>query len=90
MVSTKITSRDEFKALFKDSTYVDVAISLNHGAFSRKEMALNEDGSFWVMNCIDGTTLTLGEDELFDPLSEVHNIGKAFELGALFHLNYND
>ncbi len=90
MTKTLVTSVDHLIKILsgKHTTYHDFAVQLSHGAFSRKEMALNEDGSIFIFNGIDGTTLTLTPEELFtNPWT---NIGKAITENAFFHLNYNN
>lgn len=88
MTQTKITTIEEFSAILKtpNQTYHDFAIALKDGVFSKKEIALNEDGTYFILNNIDGTTQNLTIPQIFD--EDFTNIGKALNNGAFYHLNY--
>ena len=88
MTKTLVNNVDEFLAILKNParSFNDFAISLSHGASSRKEMALNEDGTIFILNNIDGTLQHLTPEELFDPT--LTNIGEAINKKAFWHLTY--
>lgn len=90
MTSTKINTIEEFNEILKtpNQTYHDFAIALSEGVFSKKEIAMNEDGTYFILNNIDGTVQNLTSAELHD--EDLTNIGKALNNGAFYHLNYND
>ena len=93
--SKLITSLNELKEACKEDEVVDFAITLNGGAFSRKQIfyhhpVFTEDqeyaGKFEVTNCIDDTTQLLTEEEIMDPFSDVTNIGKAISYKAFYQI----
>lgn len=88
MTRTLINNVDELVTILKspNRTYHDFAVTLNGGLYSKKEMALNQDGTIFILNGIDGTTQNLTPDELFD--ESLTLIGKAINGGAFYHLIY--
>ena len=88
MIKTPVNSVDELLAILKTPgrTYHDFAILLNSEMFSKKEMALNEDGTIFILNNIDGTVQNLKPEELFN--TELTTIGKNIKRQTFMHLTY--
>ena len=88
MTKTPVNTVDELIAILKTPgrTYHDFAMQLGFNMFSKKEMALNEDGTIFILNNIDGTVQNLTPEELFDP--SLTNIGDAITRQAFTHLIY--
>jgi hypothetical protein len=88
--SKKIKSVDELRDILMDNEdegYLDFAISLNGGAFSRKEIMYNAiSGKFLINNCIDDTEQDLSAKQLMNP--KLTNIGEAITKGAFYQLIY--
>lgn len=84
---TKIQSVEDLKAKCTNS-FEDFYIFLNKGVYSRKEISYSpDDDSFFIINCIDGTTQELTSQELFD--ESLTNIGKAINLNSFSHVSYD-
>lgn len=71
--------------------YLDFALVLNGGCFSRKEIAVyrtpkTKQLRFDIRNCIDDSRQSLSEKQIMD--SRYTNIGEAIIKGSFYHLIY--
>jgi len=78
---TRIDSVDELRQVLENGRQ-EFKMLLNFGAFSRKEIALEPDGRFWVFNLIDDSKCILTAEELMDEGQTL--IGKAIGKGAFW------
>jgi len=78
---TRIDSLDDLRKVLAHGMQ-EFKMVLNGGLFSRKELALEPDGRFWVFNHIDGSEFTLTAEELID--RNVTLIGEAVTKGAFW------
>lgn len=78
---TRINSIKELRESVKRG-YHDYLIALNSGLRSSKRILIKEDGTFEILNEIDGTLQNLSEPQLND--KSLTNIGKAIDRGAFY------
>lgn len=77
----KVTSIAMLEKAFDEHDQHDLAVALNHGAFSRKEVIRFTDGTLMIFHSIDGTT------QNFDSFADLFAntiLGDAFDQGALY------
>ncbi len=87
MTTKQIKTIAQLKKILKkhgNASYLDFAITLNGGGFSRKEIMLGNDNLFYINNCIDDIEQELTDKELMD--KECTNIGTAIKLGAFYQI----
>ncbi len=67
------------------ANYLSFAIILNKGGFSRKEIGLNDDDTFFIFNCNNNTQQDLSEKELMD--ERLTFIGRAMKFNSFIFIN---
>ena len=78
---TRIESAQQLREAVLNGSH-DFFIRLNFALKSSKTIDVEKDGSFSVVNEIDGTEQTLTEEQLRD--ASLTNIGTAIERGAFW------
>ena len=78
---TRINSTAELRDTVKKGEH-DFFIVLNYGFRSSKNIHLNKDGTFKILNEIDDTVQNLSEAQLND--ENLTNIGKAIGYGDFY------
>jgi len=78
---TRIDSLDDLRKVLSHGMQ-EFKMVLNGGLFSRKELALEPDGRFWILNHIDDYECILTAEELMD--RNVTLIGEAVTKGAFW------